>query len=159
MQAQRRNRKAGCVAAVLLMGVSVWETAGSGKEVTMSMKLTSPAFADGGVIPSKYTCEGMDVSPPLIWAGVPEKTKSLVLIVDDSDAPDPREPKMVWVHWVLYSIPPEAAELAEGVKTKDLPGGAMEGVNDWKMAMAVRPRRSVATATTNSMPWIRCWKG
>ena len=67
----------------------------------MTLKLTSTALAHGGQIPSKYTCDGQDVSPPLAWSGVPAEAKSLVLIVDDPDAPDPAAPKMTWVHWVL----------------------------------------------------------
>ena len=73
----------------------------------MAMTLSSPAFQQNGHIPSKYTCEGEDVSPPLAWEGVPDGAKSLVLIIDDPDAPDPKAPKMVWVHWVVYNIPPD----------------------------------------------------
>ena len=73
----------------------------------MAMTLTSRAFKQDGQIPSKYTCEGDDISPPLAWNGVPEGTKSLVLIIDDPDAPDPKAPKLVWVHWVVYNIPPD----------------------------------------------------
>ncbi|MCU7842732.1 MAG: YbhB/YbcL family Raf kinase inhibitor-like protein [Candidatus Thiodiazotropha sp. (ex Monitilora ramsayi)] len=98
----------------------------------MSMTLTSTAFAEGGVIPIKYTCEGDDISPPLQWHGVPDHTQSLVLIVDDPDAPDPNAPKMTWVHWVLYNLPPNTLELSEAISTADLPIGTGEGVNDWK---------------------------
>jgi len=96
----------------------------------MTLALSSPAFAHGGEIPRKHTCEGQDVSPPLAWAGVPASAKSLVLIVDDPDAPDPAAPKTTWVHWVLYDVPPAATGLAEGVRR--LPMGTREGVNDWK---------------------------
>jgi hypothetical protein len=96
----------------------------------MSLQLTSNAFTHNGAIPAKYTCEGQDVSPPLAWAGVPARAQSLVLIVDDPDAPDPAAPKMTWVHWVLYNIPPSASALAEGVK--QLPAGTREGLNDWQ---------------------------
>ncbi len=98
----------------------------------MSMKITSPAFDDQGRIPRKYTCEGEDVSPPLQWDGVPEDTRSLVLIVDDPDAPDPAAPRMTWVHWVLCDLPPSADGLAEAVATADLPEGTVQGSNDWK---------------------------
>lgn len=98
----------------------------------MSLILTSPAFRHNGDIPARYTCDGDDVSPPLSWSGVPGSAKSLVLIVDDPDAPDPHAPKMTWVHWVLYNIPPNATGLAEGLATKDLPKGTLEGRNDWK---------------------------
>jgi Raf kinase inhibitor-like YbhB/YbcL family protein len=98
----------------------------------MTLKLTSSAIAQNGEIPRKYTCDGEDISPPLSWSGVPEGTKSLVLIVDDPDAPDPKAPKMTWVHWVLYDIPPGAAELPEDVRSGDLPARTKEGLNDWK---------------------------
>jgi len=93
------------------------------------MKLTSSAFSSGREIPARYTCEGKDLSPPLAWSGVPANAKSLALIVDDPDAPDPARPQMTWVHWVAYNIPPGAGALAEGVKP--LPGGALEGLNDF----------------------------
>ena len=111
----------------------VLQPAASGKErKTMSLDLTSSAFAAGGTIPAKYTCEGADRSPPLAWSGVPAGTKSLVLIVDDPDAPDPAAPKMTWVHWLLYNIPPESKGLSEAITPAELPAGTLEGVNDWK---------------------------
>jgi Raf kinase inhibitor-like YbhB/YbcL family protein len=96
------------------------------------MTVTSTAFAHNGKIPALYTGEGKDVSPPLAWTGVPAAAKSLVLIVDDPDAPDPRAPKMTWVHWVLYNIPVGATGLPEAVKPAALPAGTREGLNDWK---------------------------
>jgi len=98
----------------------------------MTLTLTSSAFADGGEIPSKYTCQGDDSSPPLQWSGVPEQARSLVLIVDDPDAPDPKAPRMTWVHWVLYNLPATAGGLSEGVSAAELPGGSEQGINDWK---------------------------
>jgi len=98
----------------------------------MGFTLSSPAFAPGGEIPALFTCEDRDISPLLEWTGVPDETKSLVLIVDDPDAPDPTAPKMTWVHWVLYNLPPSAAGLPEGVSPKDLPAGTREGTNDWE---------------------------
>ncbi len=97
-----------------------------------TLELTSPAFTPGGEIPSLYTCEGRDISPPLRWTGIPAAAKSLVLIVDDPDAPDPKAPKMTWVHWVLYNIPATATGLPEGVTSGALPPGTLEGKNDWK---------------------------
>ena len=97
----------------------------------MALKITSPAFALNGEIPKKYTCDGDDVSPALAWAGVPEGTKSLALIVDDPDAPDPAAPQMTWVHWVLYNIPPDATALSEAVAPTALPAGTRAGLNDW----------------------------
>ena len=95
----------------------------------MTLEIRSTAFEHEGDIPVKYTCEAEDVSPPLSWSGVPAKARSLALIVDDPDAPDPAAPKMTWVHWVLYNLPPDSAGLPEAVDT--LPAGAGEGVNDW----------------------------
>lgn len=99
---------------------------------TMSFSIHSDAFQAGGSIPSRYTCDGEDISPPLQWGAPPPGTRSLVLIVDDPDAPDPRAPKMTWVHWVLYDIPPDARGLAEGISPSRLPQGTLEGLNDWK---------------------------
>jgi len=96
------------------------------------MKLTSPSFENQGEIPKKHTCDGADISPALAWTDAPQGTKSLVLIVDDPDAPDPANPRMTWVHWVLYNIPADAGSLAEGVKEKGLPKGTLQGLNDWK---------------------------
>lgn len=98
----------------------------------MPLILESPAFSNGGAIPAEYTCEGKDVSPPLQWQGVPAGTRSLVLIVDDPDAPDPKAPRMTWVHWVMYNIPPNTTGLPAGVPTTDLPVGTEQGLNDWK---------------------------
>ncbi|MFP5307764.1 MAG: YbhB/YbcL family Raf kinase inhibitor-like protein [Gammaproteobacteria bacterium] len=98
----------------------------------MALLLTSSAFEADGAIPVRYTCDGEDMSPPLQWSGVPPDTKSLVLIVDDPDAPDPKAPKTTWVHWVLYNLPPDTRNLPEGVKTSQLPRGTDEGVNDFQ---------------------------
>lgn len=96
----------------------------------MALQLTSAAFAAGGEIPLRYTCQGEDHSPPLAWSGVPTSAKSLVLIVDDPDAPDPAAPKMVYVHWLLYNIPPSTGALPEAVAR--LPEGTRQGLNDWR---------------------------
>lgn len=96
----------------------------------MTMTLTSSAFVEGSTLPEKYTCEGTDISPPLQWSGVPKEAKSLALIVDDPDAPDPAAPKITWVHWVLYNIPPNVTNFAEDIGS--LPAGTCEGVNDWE---------------------------
>ena len=101
-------------------------------EENMTMQLKSTAFSDGGEIPEKYTCQGADLSAPLHWDGVPEEASSLVLIVDDPDAPDPKSPRMTWVHWILYNIPPDSTGLPEGVTKFHLPPGTEEGINDWK---------------------------
>jgi hypothetical protein len=86
---------------------------------------------NGGEIPSKQTCEGEDLSPPLRWEGVPDSAESLVLIVDDPDAPDPKAPKTTWVHWVLYNLPAATGGLSEGTTHGDLPNETKEGLNDW----------------------------
>jgi Raf kinase inhibitor-like YbhB/YbcL family protein len=96
-----------------------------------AMDLTSSSFPAQGEIPSRYTCEGQDVSPALTWSGLPAGTKSLALIVDDPDAPDPRAAQTRWVHWILYNIPATASGLPEGARAQDLPGSA-EGQNDWQ---------------------------
>ena len=96
----------------------------------MEMNITSSAFAHNEPIPRLYTCQGRDLSPPLAWSGVPATAKSLVLIVDDPDAPDPAHPRTTWVHWLLYNLPPTCAALPEAAKT--LPAGTLEGINDWK---------------------------
>ncbi|MCX4186229.1 YbhB/YbcL family Raf kinase inhibitor-like protein [Methylophaga sp. OBS4] len=98
----------------------------------MSFSLKSSTFTHEAQMPALYTCEGKDISPPLSWQDVPEGTRSLVLIVDDPDAPDPRAPKMTWVHWVIYNLPVDIAELAEGASPDNLPPGTQEGINDWK---------------------------
>ncbi|MGH8487803.1 MAG: YbhB/YbcL family Raf kinase inhibitor-like protein [Gammaproteobacteria bacterium] len=98
----------------------------------MSLTLTSSAFTHNGEIPAQYTCEGKDLSPPLAWSGVPAGAKSLALIVDDPDAPDPAAPKLTWVHWVLYNIPVRTPGLPEAVK--QLPAGTRQGLNDWQRA-------------------------
>ncbi|MDT8405461.1 YbhB/YbcL family Raf kinase inhibitor-like protein [Sulfuriflexus sp.] len=98
----------------------------------LSLSLTSNAFEHNGHIPSRYTCDGEDISPPLAWQHVPADAESLVLIVDDPDAPDPAAPKVTWVHWLLYNIPASCPVLEEALSAEDLPGNAHQGRNDWK---------------------------
>lgn len=98
----------------------------------MSLTIQSSAFLHDGEIPPRYTSDGEDISPPLQWSGVPDRTRSFVLIVDDPDAPDPAAPQRVWVHWVLYNIPAGVTSLPEGGGPKDLFKKIIEGVNDWK---------------------------
>lgn len=97
----------------------------------MAFILSSPSFTHLGQIPEKHTCDDHDLSPELIWTGTPENTRSLVLIVDDPDAPDPAAPKLTWVHWVLYNLPPTISGLPENVLDKDLPAGTLQGLNNW----------------------------
>lgn len=129
MLKSRNSKKTFTVAGILirsLIGLNIMGTH------AMAMTLTSPAFEHGSQIPSKYTCEGDDSSPPLKWDGVPEGTKSLVLIVDDPDAPDPAAPKRVWVHWVVYNISPDTKSLPENASRTGLPPDIVPGVNDFK---------------------------
>ena len=119
------------VSAMLFILPLLCETAVyAGRE--MDMRLTSTAFKDGEAIPSRYTCEGADISPPLLISGVPAGTRSLALIVDDPDAPDPAAPKTTWVHWVLFNLPPDLTEIREAADTAALPATAVQGLNDWK---------------------------
>lgn len=96
------------------------------------LNLSSADFPPGGSIPARHTCDGADLSPSLSWSGIPPDTQSLVLIVDDPDAPDPAAPKQTWVHWVLYNIPPHVDHLPPGIREAELPAGVRTGLNDWK---------------------------
>lgn len=97
----------------------------------MTLMLNSDAFVDADPIPRRFSCEGEDLSPPLRWTNLPAGTASLVLIVDDPDAPDPAAPRMVWDHWILYNLPPSCQGLPEGVTAAELPAGTGEGINSW----------------------------
>lgn len=97
----------------------------------MKLNILSKSFRNNEIIPARYTCDGQDISPPLDWSGIPAEAESLVLIVDDPDAPDPAAPKMTWVHWVLFNIPPNTQGLEEGIPAASLPVGTEEGINDW----------------------------
>lgn len=97
----------------------------------MTLTIESPNFAHLGHIPQVYTCDGADVSVELCWQGVPEDAKSLALIVDDPDAPDPKTPQVTWVHWLLYNLGPDSTGLPPAVTAKQLPPGTQEGLNDW----------------------------
>jgi len=93
----------------------------------MSIKLTSPAFEDGVMIPGKYTCDGDDVSPQLNWEDIPDGTQSIAIIMDDPDAP-----RGTWVHWVIYNIEPDTNELHENIDTDEVVNsGALQGKNSW----------------------------
>lgn len=106
-------------------------TAAAAREKPMAFTLHS-SFKPNGEIPRTFTADGKDVSPPLSWSGAPSGTRSLALIVDDPDAPDPAAPRMVWVHWVLYDIPAATSSLPQAAKAGTLPEGTREGLNDWK---------------------------
>ena len=106
--------------------------AGAQEARSMTFSLTSGAFTEGGAIPKRCTCEGENGSLPLAWTGVPAGTKSLVLIVDEPDAPDPAAPNLTWMHGLLYDLPPTARGLEQAVAASALPTGTRQGVNDWK---------------------------
>lgn len=98
-----------------------------------TIRLQSPAFADGEAIPKVYTCDGKDVSPPLEWSGVPDAARSLALVVEDPDAP-----RGTWTHWVIFDIPASVKGLGEGVPAHErvtvaaAGEAALQGVNDFK---------------------------
>ncbi|MET3132982.1 Raf kinase inhibitor-like YbhB/YbcL family protein [Oxalobacteraceae bacterium GrIS 1.11] len=98
----------------------------------MELSLTSTAFESGQDIPARYTADGANISPPLYWSGVPPGTRSLALIVDDPDAPDPAAPRRTWVHWLVFNIPPDSSGFPEGAYGQDLPSGCRQGLNDWR---------------------------
>jgi Raf kinase inhibitor-like YbhB/YbcL family protein len=118
--------------AALFAAFALFPRCSRGEEGVVSLQLTSPAFTTKAAIPARHTCDGAETSPPLRWSGVPEGTRSLALVVDDPDAPDPAAPQRTWVHWVLYDLPPSADGLAEGVAIARLPAGTREGSNDWR---------------------------
>jgi len=97
---------------------------------TMTFNLSSPAFGPNGSIPTKYTCEGAGISPPLEWSGAPANTKSFALIVEDPDAPDPAKPTRVVSHWVAYNIPASTTKLAENGSKAGMPPGSAQGSNE-----------------------------
>ncbi len=114
--------------AFLLLGALTAAVAADGLGKDSHMQITSTAFKEGESIPSRFTCDDRNVSPPLSWSGVPSGTKSLVLIVDDPDAP-----VGTWVHWVVYALPPDTTQLAEDMpKGQYLPGGSRQGLNDFR---------------------------
>ncbi len=114
------------ITLVWLTGEAAWKGTAA-----MLFTLSSDSFAADNEIPVVHTCEGEDISPHLRWSGAPEGTRSLALIVDDPDAPDPQAPRVTWVHWVLYNLPASTEELTSGVTLDDLPGDTRQGLNDW----------------------------
>lgn len=122
------QKLASCLIAVLILicplAVSA-ETKG-GKE--MKINVGSTAFTEAGMIPRQYTCDGEDMSPPLSWSGIPEGTKSIAIIADDPDAPGG-----MWVHWVVYNLPPDLKGLPENVPAqKTLAKGGIQGQTDFR---------------------------
>ncbi len=99
------------------------EQAKNNEVVALPLNLSSPAFSNNAVLPAKFTCEGADVNPELRIDGVPSGAKSLVLVVDDPDAPS-----RVWEHWTLINIPPDTVTIAEN----SVPKGAVQLANDFR---------------------------
>jgi hypothetical protein len=115
------------VASMLICAFSLNQQACTATKGGKTMKIISSAFSEGGGIPSKYTCDGQDISPPLEWKDAPGDTKSFALISDDPDAPGG-----TWVHWVAFNIPPTAAKLEENIKhDREFANGMKQGSNDW----------------------------
>jgi Raf kinase inhibitor-like YbhB/YbcL family protein len=122
------SRLAPVLAAAGLLGAGAGSPGGA---TPPAFALRSAAFAEGAAIPTRFTCEGADVSPPLAWDEPPPGTRSLALVVSDPDAPDPKAPQRTWVHWVLYDLPATARSLPESAPASALPGGTRQGRNDW----------------------------
>jgi len=92
------------------------------QDIKDALTVSSSVFENNSSIPEKYTCDGVDVNPPILIENIPSRTKSLALIVDDPDAP-----VGIWVHWVLWNIKPEIKEIKENA----VPKGAQQGMNDF----------------------------
>jgi Raf kinase inhibitor-like YbhB/YbcL family protein len=115
------------LSAIALFGCAITAVGADNPTSSKFMNLTSTAFSQGQPIPSKYTCQGDDISPPLTWTNPPVNTKSFALICDDPDAP-----MGTWVHWVLYDLPPTTTTLPEDLpKTQTIAGNAKQGLNSW----------------------------
>jgi Raf kinase inhibitor-like YbhB/YbcL family protein len=95
------------------------------------LTLTSPSFGHGDLIPRSHTSDGVNRSPPLTWEGVPAGARSLALVVEDPDAPDPASPQRIFAHWLIFNLPPHADGLALSVGRAALPRGTRLGRNDF----------------------------
>ncbi len=111
----------------VVTGFTLMSFLGLAEAVMGKIEIQSPAFAANGTIPSEYTCDGKNISPPLTWSEAPLGTRSFVLIVDDPDAPGG-----TWVHWGVYDIPPDVKGLPGNVpKAGDVPSGGIQGTTDF----------------------------
>jgi Raf kinase inhibitor-like YbhB/YbcL family protein len=121
----KKNSSALVIVFIIMLPAACY--AGKKGGIPMPLQITSSAFADGSPVPSQYTCDGQDKSPPLNWDAPPAGCKSLALICDDPDAPG-----KTWVHWVCYDIPPQVKGIAEGCSKSDtIPGGGKQGMTDF----------------------------
>lgn len=120
------------ILACLIFCIYPAATSAAEGAAAMSMTITSTAFGHLAGIPKRFTCDSDNVSPALSWSDIPQHAKSLVLIVDDPDAPTPLAPVMTWVHWLLYNMPVAVTGLPENVAPGALPEGTLQGKNDWK---------------------------
>lgn len=131
------NLKAGPIALLIMCAVACTKPAVTTQSppttqtppgTTATIKLTSSAFADSQPIPRQYTCSGINISPPLEWAGVPKSAKTIAIIADDPDAP-----AGTWVHWVIYNMPADTIGMVENLPTtEELKGGGFQGKNDFE---------------------------
>jgi len=109
--------------SVVILAVSFSSAIGTERKKMTELKISSPAFVTNGYIPARFSCDGTDINPPLVFDNVPSEAKSLALIVDDPDAP-----VGMWVHWVVWNIDPATREIVED----NVPRNAAQGKNDWK---------------------------
>ncbi len=110
--------------ALLPLAALLVAPACAARDKSHGMALTSKAFAAGGAIPKRHSCDGENLSPPLAWTGAPQKTRSFAVVCDDPDASN-------FTHWVLLDVPADVASLDEGLRPGHLPPGAAEGGNDF----------------------------
>ena len=111
---------------LILITQNVWAQVKKGEKMTIH--LTSSAFNQKGDIPVKYTCDGVNISPPLSWSGAPSGTKSYALLVEDPDAPS-----KTWIHWVVFNIPASQTSLNEHFPAiKEMSDGIRQGTNDFR---------------------------
>jgi Raf kinase inhibitor-like YbhB/YbcL family protein len=102
----------------------------------MAMTISSPAFGNGAEIPRQFTGDGKDISPPLVWQGMPAGTRELAIVCDDPDAPSPQP----WVHWLIYKLVPQVRELPEGLPAGsrlESPVAAFQGRNSWSSGRTI----------------------
>jgi Raf kinase inhibitor-like YbhB/YbcL family protein len=132
------NLKAGAIALLMTLATACAKQpaattqnplpAQSPQPTSEALKLISRAFTEGQPIPRQYSCDGINISPPLEWSGVPKPAKTLAIIADDPDAP-----AGTWVHWVVYNLPADTIGMVENLpSTEDLKGGGLQGKNDFE---------------------------